>query len=92
MPKYKVGELWFNPMPNQRFFLKNIYVYCVQSEDVHRAIYESNWHTQSKIFKDLARMMMMRAQKPVRVTAGRFGTLSLPLFAGVSIIILLRKD
>ena len=55
----------------------------LQSEDVYRAVYESDWYTQSEIFKKSAMMLIMRAQKPIKITAGRFGTVSLPMFAKV---------
>ncbi|PSN35478.1 Odorant receptor 50d [Blattella germanica] len=54
-----------------------------QSEDVYRAVYDSDWYNQSTRFKQSARMLIMRAQKPVRLTAGRLGILSQPLFAAI---------
>jgi hypothetical protein len=48
------------------------------------AVYESDWYNQSESYKFCTRMIIMRAQRPVKITAGRFGTLSLPLFASVS--------
>ena len=59
-----------------------------QSEDVYNAVYSSDWYNQSTQYKKLARFMIMHAQRPVKITAGRFGVLSLPLFAGVSNILL----
>ncbi|PNF21445.1 hypothetical protein B7P43_G13562 [Cryptotermes secundus] len=55
-----------------------------QSEAVFNAVYESDWYNQSGRYKYFTRMLIMRAQRPVRLTAGRFGTLSLPLFSSVS--------
>jgi hypothetical protein len=51
---------------------------------VFNAVYESDWDNQSQQYKFYTSMMIMRGQKPVKITAGRFGTLSLPLFASVS--------
>jgi hypothetical protein len=56
-----------------------------QSEAVYNAVYDSDWYNQSERYKYYTRMMIMRAQRPVKLTAGRFGTLSLPLFASVSV-------
>jgi hypothetical protein len=55
-----------------------------QSEEVFNAAYDSDWYNQSGRYKYFTRMLIMRAQRPVRLTAGRFGTLSLPLFSSVS--------
>jgi hypothetical protein len=56
-----------------------------QSEAVYNAVYDSDWYNQSERYKYYTRMMIMTAQRPVKLTAGRFGTLSLPLFASVSV-------
>jgi hypothetical protein len=58
-----------------------------QSEAVYQAVYDSDWYNQSGRYKFLTRMLIMRSQRPVRLTAGRFGTLSLPLFASVSALL-----
>uniref|UniRef100_A0A0U4VTA3 Putative odorant receptor n=1 Tax=Reticulitermes speratus TaxID=60591 RepID=A0A0U4VTA3_9NEOP len=55
----------------------------MQSEAVFKAVYESDWYNQSQRYKYCTRMMIMRGQRPVKITAGRFGTLSLPLFASM---------
>ncbi|PSN30186.1 Odorant receptor 53 [Blattella germanica] len=63
-------------------------LYCIfgsnlmqQSENVYKAAYGSDWYNQSKYYKQTTRMMIMRAQKPVKITAGLFGPVSMPLFA-----------
>ncbi|KAJ9590616.1 hypothetical protein L9F63_016386 [Diploptera punctata] len=67
-----------------------------ESESVYNAVYSSDWYNQSNQYKQFARMMIMHAQKPVKIMAGRFGVMSLPLFAGMmrssySYIALLRQ-
>jgi len=52
---------------------------------VFNAVYDSDWYNQSQQYKFYTSMMIMRGQRPVKITAGRFGTLSLPLFASVSV-------
>ncbi|KAJ4451012.1 hypothetical protein ANN_02448, partial [Periplaneta americana] len=86
---YRSRNLWLNaPALYQLSYLRTTpdtvlgsSVDTVLSEAVYNAVYESEWYTQSERFKQCTRMIIMRAQKPVRITAGRFGTLSLPLFA-----------
>jgi hypothetical protein len=52
---------------------------------VFNAAYDSDWYNQSEHYKHCIRMIIMRAQRPVELTASRFGTLSLPLYASVSV-------
>ena len=57
---------------------------------MYNAVYSSDWYNQSTQYKKFARMMIMHAQKPVKITAGQFGVLSLPLFARVSKILYVK--
>ncbi|PSN50593.1 Odorant receptor 55a [Blattella germanica] len=54
-----------------------------ESSAVYDAVYSSDWYNQSNKYKFCSRMMIMRAQKPVQIRAGRFGIMSLPLFASM---------
>ncbi|PSN30185.1 Odorant receptor 52 [Blattella germanica] len=54
-----------------------------QSENVSNAVYSTDWYNQSENFKLTARMIIMRAQKPVRISAGLFGTISMPLLTKI---------
>ncbi|PSN40045.1 Odorant receptor 54 [Blattella germanica] len=54
-----------------------------QSEAVHNAVYDCEWYDQSNHFKKSITMIIMRAQKPVTIMAGQFGSLCLPLFASM---------
>jgi hypothetical protein len=61
-------------------------ILCVyQSEVVFNAVYESYWYNPSESYKLCTRMIIMRAQRPVKITAGRSRTLSLPLLASVNV-------
>ncbi|KAJ4451003.1 hypothetical protein ANN_02439 [Periplaneta americana] len=55
-----------------------------QSEEVHNAAYNSDWYGYSDSVKISIKMIIMRAQRPMQITAGKFGTVSWPLFASVS--------
>jgi len=55
-----------------------------QSQNLHHAAYDSDWHTNSDEAKQLVRWIIMRAQRPVAVQAGLFGDLCLPTFGSVS--------
>lgn len=70
-------------LTNQRKLTINVLLY--KSEAVYNAVYDSDWYNQSQRYKYCTRMIIMRGQRPVQITAGRFGTLSLPLFASVSV-------
>ncbi|KAJ4433946.1 hypothetical protein ANN_16265 [Periplaneta americana] len=52
-----------------------------QSADLFSAAYECSWYMQTPCFKHLLRLVILRAEKPVEITAGMLGSLSLPLFA-----------
>nr|CAD7449650.1 unnamed protein product [Timema bartmani] len=54
-----------------------------QSVEVGNAAFSSDWYNSSTTFKKSLMMMIMRAQKPVVLTAGRFGVLSLESFTGI---------
>jgi hypothetical protein len=54
-----------------------------QSEDAFFAAYECNWYESSPQFKKLLRMIITRAERPVKAKAGLIGTIDLPLFATV---------
>jgi hypothetical protein len=51
---------------------------------VFNEVYDSDWYNQWQQYKFYTTMINMRGQRQVKITDGRFGTLSLPLFASVS--------
>jgi hypothetical protein len=58
----------------------------LQSEEVHKAAYESGWYDMPPHVKWQIQMIIMRGQKPVALRTGQFGLLSMPLFAEVSLL------
>ncbi|XP_063241605.1 uncharacterized protein LOC134541839 [Bacillus rossius redtenbacheri] len=56
----------------------------VQSARVSDAVYFSDWLARPPAFQKALLMATMRAQRPVHVTAGKFGVLSFETFASVS--------
>jgi hypothetical protein len=62
-----------------------------QSQNLHEAAYDSDWQANSNEAKQLVRLIIMRAQRPVAVQAGLFGDLCLPNFGSVSRCIF-KKD
>jgi hypothetical protein len=56
-----------------------------QSLGVQKAAYECSWYNRSQSLKKLLQFIIMRAKKPVRMTAGKFYNLSLETFADVII-------
>jgi hypothetical protein len=55
----------------------------LQSEEVHKAAYECGWYDMLPEAKRYVQMVIMRGQRPVALRTGRFGLLSMPLFAEV---------
>ena len=62
-----------------------------QSQNLHQAAFDSDWQANSNEVKQLVRLIIMRAQRPVAVQAGLFGDLCLPTFGSVSNCIF-KKD
>jgi hypothetical protein len=60
-------------------------VFCAffQSGDMFFAAYESDWYDKPPLFKNLLRIIIARAERPVKAKAGLIGTIDLPLFATV---------
>nr|CAD7259482.1 unnamed protein product [Timema shepardi] len=56
---------------------------CSQSEVVQKAVYGFPWYDGSLRLKTLVRISAMRAQKPLKLTAGHFYILSLETYAKV---------
>ncbi|XP_060525110.1 uncharacterized protein LOC132701321 isoform X2 [Cylas formicarius] len=54
----------------------------VQSKELATALFESNWYDYDKAIKVMAHIMIMRCQKPLSLTIGRFGVMNLDV--GVS--------
>ncbi|PSN35481.1 Odorant receptor 51a [Blattella germanica] len=70
--------------------LFQIFIYCAfgsnltaKSAEVFNAVYDTDWYNQNNSYKLITKMMIMRSQKPVFLTAGRFGALCLPLFTSM---------
>jgi hypothetical protein len=55
-----------------------------QGDRIAAAAYASDWFEQPVSFQKSVGLIMLRAQRPVVLTLGPFGTLSLELFAAVS--------
>ncbi|XP_060524622.1 odorant receptor 30a-like isoform X2 [Cylas formicarius] len=49
----------------------------VQSTELARALFESNWYDHDINIKAMAHIMMMRCQKPLSLMIGRFGVMDL---------------
>jgi hypothetical protein len=59
-------------------------IFTFQSSKILNAAYHCEWHTaNSKFRKDLS-ILMERAKRPVKLTAGGFSALTLENFAKVS--------
>nr|AMA98195.1 chemosensory protein [Blattella germanica] len=57
--------------------------FTTQSSSVYEAAYESTWYDQKPAFKQMIWMVVERARKPVALSAGLFGEMSLPLFSAI---------
>jgi hypothetical protein len=55
-------------------------IWDAQSVAVQHAAYECNWYRRHTNFNRLLAMVIMRAQKPVRLKAGLFYDVSLTTF------------
>ncbi|XP_014467935.1 PREDICTED: odorant receptor 49b-like [Dinoponera quadriceps] len=70
-----------------------------QSEKVHRTTYESKWYiTEPQVAKDLT-LIMLRANKPLHITAGKTFPLTMATFcsllktsAGYISVLLANRD
>nr|QXE93197.1 odorant receptor 16 [Eucryptorrhynchus scrobiculatus] len=70
---------------NFRLFLYYYYAneIIILSQGLSVAIYQSNWYKQSKHFKYMVFMMIMRNQKPIKIKLGAFGDMSLNKFISI---------
>jgi hypothetical protein len=59
-----------------------------QGGRIAEAAYASEWYNEPVPFQKSVGLVMMRAQRPVVLTLGPFGTVSLELFAAVSYILI----
>jgi hypothetical protein len=57
----------------------------MQSVEVDRAMYVSEWYNRSEGFKRMVQLVIMRAQRPVTLTAGKLYNVSMESFAKASI-------
>lgn len=67
------------------------YVVCFQSEMVGEGVYNCRWCSKPISFQRSLRFIIMRAQRPVALSVGPFGTLSMELFARVLKIIIIHR-
>ena len=56
----------------------------MQSMEVHHALYGCTWYDRSESFKRTMLLVIRRAQRPVRLTAGKLYIASMETFARVS--------
>jgi hypothetical protein len=56
---------------------------CPQSEMIGEAAYGCEWFAESVTLQNSIVVIIMRAQRPARLSVGPFGTLSLELFGRV---------
>lgn len=75
--------------------LYQLYRYCVcgnevllHSVAVSDAVFETNWIIVDDDIQKLFSLMIMRAQRPIELTAAKFVILSLQTFVTVSILLL----
>jgi hypothetical protein len=61
-----------------------MYYFSPQSEKVGAAILLTDYYNESTKFQNNIPLIVMRTQRPVRLSAGPFGSLSLELFTKVS--------
>ncbi|XP_037907511.1 odorant receptor 63a-like [Hermetia illucens] len=55
-----------------------------ETENICDAWYSSNWYDESREFKSIIYMMMMRTRKPYHISALGFTTMSRPTFLGIA--------
>lgn len=72
--------------------LFQLLIYCwhgneilLESMNVAKAIFNSNWIVTEDEIKKYLMLMMLRAQRPIRMTAGKFAFLSLETYMTVII-------
>jgi hypothetical protein len=65
-------------------YVHNKQTQCLQSERVGEAAYTSEWFNEPVSFQISNVLIIMRAQRPARLSVGPFGSLSLELFGRVS--------
>nr|CAH7722565.1 unnamed protein product [Callosobruchus chinensis] len=56
---------------------------CVSSEQINKALYDSNWYSASPRYKRSIILTMCRMQKIMYVTTGKFSPLTLASFVSV---------
>ena len=56
----------------------------MQSVEVHQALYGCTWYGRSESFKRTMLQVIVRAQRPVSLTAGKLYIVSMETFATVS--------
>ncbi|CAD7082283.1 unnamed protein product [Hermetia illucens] len=66
-------------------------IYCfdgqkltTETETISDTFYSSNWYDESREFKTIIYMMLMRTRKPYYISALGFTTMSLPTFLGIA--------
>jgi len=75
---FKHGET----KPNLSFKHLNKKSCFIQSLAVERAVYDSPWYDYLQTMRDV-KFIIMRAQRPIKLTAGKFYTVSLETFLQV---------
>lgn len=58
--------------------------YFMQGSQVAKAVYHVNWESQTAAVQADLQLILLRAQQPVGVTAGKFSFMSIALFGNVS--------
>jgi hypothetical protein len=77
---YNSNEIW------SEFLLLTALLSIIpfQGERIAVSAYACEWYNEPVSFQRSVGLVMMRAQRPVVLTLGPFGTVSLELFAAVS--------
>jgi hypothetical protein len=63
-----------------------------QSEMIGEVMYKSGWYDKPISFQRSVNFIIMRSQRPVALSVGPFGTLSMELFARVQSVISYRSS